>query len=111
MYLVNCHRNSEMEVIGVKPFWCYRRKEKLLHAGMAQCWVKGEWFKLWDEGFYGVLIPGFRAFSDTDINLNSVNFIYWINGSGMSEMTFEWSSGKNSLRSFQRELTCKDKRE
>lgn len=98
-----------MELIGVKPFWDYERKEKLLHAGMAHCWVEGEWFKMWDEGYYNVLVPEFKAFSDHDINANSVNFIYWINGSGMSEMTLEWSSGKGSLRSFQRELTCKDR--
>ena len=93
-----------MEIIGVKPFWNHRRKEQILQIGYAHCWYEGEWFKLHDEGYYETLIPPFQAFSDTDINGNSVDFIYWINGSGMAELIMERNSRQQSIKSFQKEL-------
>jgi hypothetical protein len=99
-----------MKIIGVKPFWDHAEKEKLLHIGLAQCWYEGEWFELHDEGFEEVLIPEFEAFSDTDINRNSINFIYWLNGSGMTELLMEHDSRNQSVKAFQSDLAIDPKR-
>lgn len=99
-----------IEVIGVKPFWNHRQKEKMLQIGYSHCWYDGEWFKLHDDGYFETLIPLFRAFSDTDINSNSIDFIYWFNGSGMAELRMELSSRQQSIKSFQKELAIERKK-
>jgi len=42
-----------------------------------------------DEGYRDTLIDGFTAFSDTNRDMNSVDFIYWFNGDGMTEFVKE----------------------
>ena len=91
----------DMAVIGVKPFWDYKKKERLLHVGNAMCWYDLEWFVPFDEAFQDCFIDEFKAFSDNDINKNSVDFCYWYNGSGMIEFAIEQSLQAMSLRKFQ----------
>lgn len=95
----------DMVVIGVKPFWDYKEKERLLHVGNAMCWYDGEWFVPFDEAFQDYFVDEFKAFSDTDINRNSVNFVYWYNGSGMAEFAMEQNRQGMSLRKFQKQET------
>lgn len=93
----------DLKVIGVKPFWKFKQKERLLHVGNAMSWYDGEWFVPYDEHFQSYFVDEFTAFSDTDINKNSVNFVYWYNGSGMAEFCIEQNRQRMSLRRFQRQ--------
>ncbi len=99
-----------MRVIGIKPFWNVKRLEKDLHDGFAHCWYSGEWFELLDEGYRDTLIDGFTGFSDTDRDMNSVDFIYWMNGDGMSEMLMARSEQKLSSAAFRRQESLAKKR-
>ncbi len=100
----------DMRVIGIKPFWNVKRLEKDLHDGFAHCWYSGEWFELLDEGYRDTLIDGFTGFSDTDRDMNSVDFIYWMNGDGMSEMLMARSEQKLSSAAFRRQESLAKKR-
>lgn len=99
-----------MELVGVKPFWKVSEKEKLLHVGLSVCWYDGEWFEPFDEGYRGVMIDDFKEFSDTDINKNSVDFIYWYNSSGMAEFAIEQNRQQKSVRKFIRHETTMRKK-
>jgi hypothetical protein len=90
----------EMRLVGTKPFWDCRRLERFLHEGFASCWYAGEWFKLIDEEARELLVDGFEAFSDTDRDQNSVDFIYWVNRTGMSEFIRERMEQGLSLPKF-----------
>ena len=79
----------DLEVIGIKPFWDISALEKVIHAGIAQYWYDKEWFKFPDKQMYEWFTSGFREFYDNNRNMNSVDFIYWINSSGMGEVTYE----------------------
>jgi hypothetical protein len=94
----------DMELIGVKPFWNFGRLERELQCGLANFWYAGEWHKFPDANHSEFLIEGFKEFYDDDIDKNSVDFIYWINGSGMSELLHEQYDRKISLRRWQHEL-------
>lgn len=96
----------DMAIIGVKPFWDYKEKERLLHVGNALCWYDGEWFVPFDEAFQDYFVDEFKAFSDTDINRNSVDFVYWYNGSGTAEYVVEQNRQGMSLREFQKKETA-----
>lgn len=101
----------DMKLIGIKPFWNARHLERHLHEGFARCWYDGEWFDLIDEGYRETLLDGFSEFSDTDRDRNSVDFIYWFNGGGMSEFVFERHRQGLSLPEFlRRETEIKRKR-
>jgi hypothetical protein len=93
----------DMEAIGVKPFWQIRDCERLLLCGLANHWYFGEWHRFPDSTFSDFLNDGFRLFDDHDRNKNSLDFIYWINGSGMGEVIQEQNYRKISLRRWQRE--------
>jgi hypothetical protein len=93
----------DMELIGVKPFWNYSRLERELQCGLANYWHAGEWHKFDCEEDYEFLVDGFKEFYDDDIDKNSVDFIYWINGSGMAELLHEQCNREISLRRWQRE--------
>ena len=93
----------DMQVIGIKPFWGVTEKERLLHVGFAQCWYHGEWFEPIDEGYRDTLIENFSAFSDSNRDMNSVNFIYWFNGDGLSEMVKEQNVQRLTIRRFQKQ--------
>ena len=88
-------------IIGVKPFWRIHLSERTLHCGLANCWEKGEWHLIPSE-FMETLTDGFRRFHDHDRNRNSLDFNYWIGGSGMGEMVVEQNYRKTSLRRWQR---------
>jgi len=93
----------DIKVIGVKPFWGVSRLERLLHCGIAQFWIGGEWFEFPDDT-YDFLYEGFDEFHDgpdsLDRDWNSVDFIYWFNGSGMGELVLEQNHRKLSLSSW-----------
>jgi len=93
----------DINVIGIKPFWNVSDKEKLLHVGLAAYWSEGEWFGPIERDLQYVLIDDFAAFSDSDINKNSVDFIYWFNGSGMAEFVIEQNHQRKYRREFQRD--------
>lgn len=91
------------EIIGIKPFWHLHKFERTLLCGIANFWHEGEWHLFPDDSYSEFLIEGFRAFSDHDRSLNTVDFGYWINGSGMAEIIMEQNRRLVSLRHFQRE--------
>jgi hypothetical protein len=93
----------DMKVIGIKPFWNITKIEKNLHEGFSRCWYVGEWFELIDEGYHDVLLEGFAAFSDTDRDKNSRDFVYWFNGDGMAESVIERYSQGITLQKFLRQ--------
>jgi Meiotically Up-regulated Gene 113 (MUG113) protein len=79
----------DAEVIAVKPFWNVSDLERQLHEAFCRYWYEGEWFKIDDQNDRAILIDGFREFSDDDIDVNSVDFIYWFNSMGMLEFSIE----------------------
>src|ERR1700690_3768476 len=87
----------DMELIGVKPFWNIGELERQLHSGLANFWYSGEWHKFPDNT-YDWLFEDFRGFYDEDRDMNSVDFIYWINSSGMAELIMELNNREISLR-------------
>lgn len=96
--------NPDMEVMALKPFWNISRLERQLHEGLADCWHKGEWFRFGDNDARDFVVEGLQGFYEKDRDANSVDFIYWYNGSGMLDFPIERNSRKVSLRRFQREL-------
>ena len=90
------------ELIGIKPFWEVHTLERTLLCGIANHWLEGEWHAFSGDGLADFLVQGFRAFDDHDRNKNSLDFIYWINGSGMGEVINEQNHRRVSLRRFQR---------
>lgn len=100
----------DMQIVGIKPFWNVRALEGALHIGFAHCWYAGEWFDLLDEGYRDTLIDGFTGFSDTDRDMNSVDFIYWMNGDGMAEMVREMHEQKLSSTAFRRQESLAKKK-
>lgn len=91
-------------LLGMKPFWQHRSSEFYLHLGFANTWLAMEWFEAPDEGYRESMIEEFRAFSDTEIDKNSIDFIYWINGSGMSELIHAFNEQGISKSAFLREM-------
>jgi len=96
--------NPELTVIGVKPFWQHKAAEFELHLGMAHAWRKLEWFQMPDES-YEWIMEEFRAFDDLNIDANSINFTYMMNGSGMSEFKIEFAKSELSKKHFLRAET------
>lgn len=101
----------DMNVIGIKPFWNHRQIERSLHQGFAHCWYAGEWFEMLDDDYRRVLVEGFEAFSDTDRDRNSADFIYWMNSDGMSEMVIERSRLGVSVGRFLKDVSSVRRRE
>ncbi|OKL42908.1 GIY-YIG nuclease family protein [Pseudovibrio exalbescens] len=93
----------DAEIIGVKPFWNHTALERALHVGLAQFWHDKEWYDFKDDDFYEYFIDEIKAFSDENINSNSINFIYMMNGTGMAEFTLEESASSISKRKFLKE--------
>jgi len=92
----------DIKLVGVKPFWNIGKLERQLHSGLAQFWYSGEWHQFPDDT-YEWLFEDFSNFYDEDRDMNSVDFIYWVNGSGMSELIMEQNHRRISLRRWQRE--------
>ena len=94
----------DMTLIGQKPFWGMSYHERCLHAGLAGYWYFGEWFDFADDkDARDCLLDGFLAFSNDDPDRNSVDFIYWFNGDGMSEYLMEQAAQGLTLTKFQRQ--------
>ena len=91
----------EGELIGVKPFWSIHKFERTLLCGIANFWIGGEWHRFPDHTWSDCLADGFRLFDDHDRNKNTVDFNYWIGGSGMGEVVMEQNRRRVSLRRFQ----------
>lgn len=64
---------------------------------------EGEWHQFPDETYSDFLVTGFEMFDDHDRAKNTVDFGYWINGSGMAEVIAEQHHRRMSLRRWQRE--------
>jgi hypothetical protein len=71
----------------VKPFWNIRRAEYSLHSALAEHWHRGEWHRFDDPYWLTFFMDAFDEFKDDEDerDLNSVNFIYWMNGTNYSE--------------------------
>jgi hypothetical protein len=93
----------DVKVIGVKPFWHVADLERSLHIALTDYWIDGEWFDFGEDEFQEYFIETFQEFYDDDINRNSVDFIYWMNSTGMSEFTWEFSSRGISLPEWRRQ--------
>ena len=91
-----------LEIIGVKPFWNVSILERKLHEGFAQNWHAGEWFHFPNQLDYDLVTEGFREFCDDNRDLNSIEFIYWFNGSGLAEVAIERHRQNLSLREWKR---------
>jgi len=93
----------DIEVIGMKPFWFHSELESYIHIGLATFSYKGEWFDFECDEFEEVFINEFKLFTDDDAIKNTRSFVYFVNGTGMNELTLEWSRQGNSKRRFLRE--------
>jgi hypothetical protein len=91
------------EVIGIKPFWNIHEFERTLLCGIANFWHEGEWHRFPDDSWSDFLTDGFRIFDNHDRSKNTVDFNYWIGGSGMGEVIMEQNHRRISLSRFQRE--------
>lgn len=100
--------NPEIEIIGIKPFWQHKAAEFELHIGMARAWRRLEWFELPDES-YDWLLDEFTAFDDRNLDSNSINFTYMMNGTGMSEFTHEFSQSRFAKKGFLKAETTFEK--
>ncbi|MGO4571811.1 GIY-YIG nuclease family protein [Microvirga sp. 2TAF3] len=99
-----------LEVVGVKPFWNISDVERRIHEGLTQSWYDREWFSFKDDEFGPVFIDDFQGFYDDDRDMNSVDFIYWFNGSGMAELAMErHQQGLSLPKWFNRESNSKRK--
>lgn len=92
----------DLDVIGIKPFWNVTEVERHLHEGLTNFWHDREWFKFGDDPFKKEFIESFQEFYDEDHDMNSVDFIYWYNGSGMAEFAMERHYQNVSLRKWLR---------
>ena len=102
--------SPDIEVIAMKPFWNISELERMIHEGLSDCWHKGEWFKFIDDEMRDFMVEGLSGFYEKDRDMNSVDFIYWYNGSGMVEFQMERDSRRVSLKRFQRDLTDENRR-
>lgn len=93
----------DLEIIAVKPFWGVTQTERDLHTALSSYWYHGEWCKISDENDRELLVEGMQELSDDDRDTNSVDFIYFMNSSGMAEFCIELSERQSSLRAFQKE--------
>ena len=92
----------DMKILALKPFWNISFVENTLHTAFTWNWHAGEWFRFESDEIRDLLIHGLQDFWDEDRDMNSVDFIYWVNGSGMSEFTMERSRQKLTLPAWHR---------
>lgn len=100
----------DLKVIGIKPFWDIAFVERSLHAGLARNWYSREWYKFDDPNDWEFFSENFNGLYDDDRDWNSVDFIYWMNSSGMAEFCHELVGQSKTLPSFHRyESNCMKK--
>lgn len=90
----------DLNVIGTKPFWNVSEKERLIHIGLTNFWLDREWFFFNGDGFEKVFVETFQEFYDEDRDMNSVDFTYWFNSSGMAEFVIEQKRQELSPKKF-----------
>lgn len=95
----------DIEVIGLKPFWFHKELEAYVHVGLATFAYKGEWFDFEGDEFEETFINEFKFFADHNPISNTRSFTYFVNGTGMNELTLEWSCQGNSKRRFLKETS------
>lgn len=95
----------DIEVIGMKPFWFHTELESYLHVGLAMFSYNGEWFDFGGDDFEEQFLDEFKFFTDEDPIKNTRSFVYFVNGTGMNELTLEWLSQGSSKRQFLRETS------
>ncbi len=93
----------DVNITAVKPFWNIGYLERILHIALVWYWESHEWHKFSETEFEEFFLDEFKAFKDDDINSNSVDFIYFMNGSGLSEFTLEFSSRNRTLGQWRRQ--------
>lgn len=102
----------DMKLIGLKPFWGLAHHERMLHTGFAQYWYALEWFDFQDDdAARETLLSGFTAFSNDNPDCNSVDFIYWFNGDGMTEIVMAQNEIRLSLSRFRKQESRSQKME
>ncbi len=89
----------------MKPFWFHSKLESYLHVGLAMFSYKGEWFDFEGDDFEEQFVDEFKFFTDENPIQNTRSFVYFVNGTGMNELTLEWSSQGSSKRQFLRETS------
>jgi len=100
----------DLDVIGTKPFWNISVTERLIHEGLSLFWYDREWFRFGDDEFGNEFIDAFCGFYDEDRDMNSVDFIYWFNGSGMAELAIERRRQNLSLPKWFRQESSSKRR-
>jgi hypothetical protein len=91
-----------MKIIALKPFWNISKIENALQTAFTWHWHAGEWFRFRSNENRDFLIDGLKDFWSDDRDKNSVDFIYWMNGSGMAEFTLERSRNGLTLPQWHR---------
>ncbi|MEH2475947.1 hypothetical protein V1281_002880 [Nitrobacteraceae bacterium AZCC 2161] len=93
-----------LDEIIAKPFWDISRLEYSLHAALAEHWHRGEWHKFEDPYWLSFFLDAFREFKDgeDERDRNSVDFIYWMNGTNYSEIVSAHCESNLSLRQWQK---------
>ena len=91
-----------LEQILVKPFWNIQKAEYSLHAALAEHWHRGEWHKFEDPYWLNFFMSAFDEFKNEEDarDLNSVNFIYWMNGTNYSEAIRTQIEHRMSIRAW-----------
>ncbi|HEX4411923.1 MAG TPA: GIY-YIG nuclease family protein [Xanthobacteraceae bacterium] len=91
-----------LEQILAKPFWNIRKLEYSLHAALAEHWHRGEWHKFEEAYWLKFFMDAFDEFSNEESkrDLNSVNFIYWMNGTNYVEAIEAQCEHRMTLRKW-----------
>jgi hypothetical protein len=91
-----------LEQVLVKPFWNIRKAEYSLHAALAEYWHRGEWHKFEDPYWLTFFMDAFDEFKndEEERDLNSVNFIYWMNGTNYAEAIHMQCEHRMSLQAW-----------
>lgn len=98
----------EIRIVAVKPFLGITYVERVLHIVLVWHWHSNEWHKFIDREHKEIFMEEFFAFDDSDINGNSVDFPYFINGTGLGDFGMEFSSKNTSLKKWREIETQKD---
>lgn len=91
-----------LEQVLVKPFWNIRKAEYSLHAALAEHWYRGEWHRFDDPYWLTFFMDAFDEFKneEDERDLNSVNFIYWMNGTNYAQAIQTQCEHRMTLRAW-----------
>jgi hypothetical protein len=95
---------SGLDEIIAKPFWNITKLEYSLHTCLAEHWHRGEWHKFTDSYWLDFFLDGLRQFRDPEEgrDANSIDFGYWMSGSGYAEVIGMQCEHKMSLPEWRR---------